>query len=179
MEIVPREKEIGSIKYHLYRIFPGMSTTEKIEVIIKMELHYYQLTKDKEYLLMAVDHIEAYMRLGYGYGRLQDLFDEVLEKLDTKREEVFLQRDTKYEVIKVNKSQINRILGRWYPVSDGMRKGEAIEDILKHILGNEIGTYNYYCRGSNFELIITTNDKRACRNDGRGETYYKFKTKEH
>lgn len=177
-KIVPREKSIPGIKYSLYRMEPTLSTTEKIESIIMLNLHYFDLTCKKEYLQWAVDHIEAYLRLGYKYEELGDLFDKVLKELEISREEIFPDKVYRYIQTNANKAQVNRVLGRWAPVVGGIHKEEAINDILKHILNKEIGEYNYCSRLSNFELMVKPYGIYGCSNNGVEEVYYEFVVKE-
>lgn len=176
--ITPREKEVEAIKHLLFRISKHYTMTEKVEQIVKLENHYYSLTMDKEYLLMAVDHIAAYLELGYDYKELQELFDTTLAKLHTDKKTTFYKNFYYSEIVRVNRTQLKRILGRWLPIREGMKKEEAVDDIMKHILKNEIGEYSYISRKGKFELIIKPDEIYAIHLTEYTEKFYTFSIKQ-
>lgn len=175
--VTPREREVEAIKHLLFRISKHNTMTEKIEQIVKLENHYYSLTMDKEYLLMAVDHIAAYLELGHDYKDLQELFDNTLEKLHTDKKTTFYKNFYYSEEVRVNKTQLKRILGRWFPIRGGMKKEEAVDDIMKHLLNREIGEYNYISRKGKFELIIKPDEIYATHLTEYTENFYTFALK--
>lgn len=176
--ITPREREVEVIKHLLFRISKHYTMTEKIEQIVKLENHYYSLTMDKEYLLMAVDHIAAYLELGHDYKELQELFDTTLAKLNTDKKTTFNKNFYYSEEVRVNKAQLKRILGRWIPIRGGMKKDAAVEDIMNHLIKNEIGEYSYINKKGKFELIIKSDEIYAIHLTEYAEKFYTFALKQ-
>lgn len=176
--ITPREREVEAIKHLLFRISKHYTMTEKIEQIVKLENHYYSLTMDKEYLLMAVDHMAAYLELGHDYNELQELFDTTLAKLNTNKKTTFNKNFYYSEEVRVNKTQLKRILGRWIPIRGGMKKEQAVEDIMNHLLKKEIGEYSYINKKGKFELIIKPDEIYAIHLTEYAERFYTFALKQ-
>lgn len=176
MKITPRQENVEIIKDYIFRISSiyNDTITKKIKRIVSLENHYYQLTNDNEHLFMAVDHITAYLELGYTYDSLSELFNDTLAKLQTSKEEVFNRPFYCAERIRINKTQIGNMLGRWCYKKNEMKKSEVVADIMRHIVDNDIGTYTYKNSRGEFILVITADEVYGCRIKPHEERYYTF-----
>ena len=105
----------------------------------------YDMTSDIQYLQKAVWHIYAYLELGYPYESAEDVFDEVVQKLDQEKDELFPAKKWFYKPIVLKRSNINQLLGKWNPKLQSMKIKEAIEDIINNVEDGKQGTYLYHC----------------------------------
>lgn len=176
MKVTPRKENVEIIKNYIFKIDSkeNDTITKKIERIITLENHYYQLTEDKEHLFMAVDHIMAYLELGYKYDILSELFNDTLTKLETSKDEVFSQKLYRTSRIRCNKTQIEIMLGRWHFKKGELKKPEVIADIIKHVVNNDIGSYTYNETRGKFVLVITPNEVYGHRITAHNEEYFTF-----
>lgn len=180
LKITPRQENVEIIKDLIFKNVSRYNDTisKRIERIVSLENHYYELTEDKEYLLMAIDHITAYLELGYNYAEFSELFNDTLAKLDTNKDEVFDRPFYCAERIRVNKTQIGIMLGRWCHQKNAMKKNEVVADIISHILNKDIGTYAYKNSSGEFKLIINPDEAYGCRISPYGVRYYTFLIKQ-
>lgn len=140
------EVEIEAIKL-------GVGGIEKVkknskEILIQSVVwlvERYDMTNDIRYLQKAVWHIYAYLELGYPYESAEDVFDEVLQKLNQDKEELFPANKWFYKPIGLKKSNINQLLGKWNPKLQSMKIKEAVEDIINNVKDGKKGTYLYHC----------------------------------
>lgn len=96
------------------------------------------------YIELATQYIHAYLQLGFGYLEHKDLFDTLLGKAGFSAEYISnLQRSN--PVIRLNKSKIRSLIGRW-PASpyNSHTVTETVDEIITHAFNRDIGVYNYY-----------------------------------
>ncbi len=142
--------------------FVYMDLSPKLELIqiIKLIYWWYELGKKSLYLESCILHIVAYMEMGYDY---LDLFDEILQESHINKEE--LCRYTRIEIkIKLNKSQVRGIIGKW-KAGNEIKITDVVDDIIKKVSKQEMGIF-YYENGKKrpgiindrYELVITENE---------------------
>ena len=106
--------------------------------------HKYLAEKDTRFLNQSLKHMEAYFQLGYSYDLAKDIFDRILELTGTNIESLTVQNAQKGEIIKLNRSQIRRMIGKWSPHIHSMKINEVIDDIIDKVENDKDGTYYYY-----------------------------------
>ena len=141
----------GSVQYKT------MSVTDTLKCAICLLYEYYCYTRRENYLHVALLHIQAYMEMGFTYESGSDVFDKILNCLDTSKEEAFPQKYYSSKRVKVNKSQIKSMIRRW-PASGNqtMRLDEVVEDIIHKVKSQEKGIFHYKCEVTKdiYELVI-------------------------
>lgn len=96
------------------------------------------------YVDLAAQYIHAYLQLGFGYLEHKTLFDTMLYKAGFSTEYVLnLQKSN--PAIRLNKSKIRSLIGRWPASSyNSHTVTDAVNDIIAHAFNKDIGVYKYY-----------------------------------
>lgn len=140
------EIEVEAIKLGVGGIEKVKKNSRKILIqSVSWLVEKYDITDDKQYLEKAVWHIYAYLELGYPYEYGREIFDEVLQKLDQDKEELFPARKWHYKPVVLKRSNINQLLGKWNPKLQSMKIKEAVEDIISNVEVGKKGKYLYHC----------------------------------
>ena len=141
----------GSVQYK------SLSVTDTLKYAINQLHEYYCYTQRKNYLHVALLQIQAYLEMGFSYESGSDIFDKILDCLDTSKEEAFPQKFYTSKEVKVNKSQIKSMIRRW-PTSrkQSMRLDEVVADIINKVKSKEKGIFHYKCAVTKdiYELVI-------------------------
>ncbi len=108
-------------------------------------LYYkYLAEKDSRFLRQSLKHMEAYFQLGYSYDIERGIFNKILELTGTDIKSLAVQNTQKGEIIKLNRSQIRRMIGKWNPHIHSMKINEVIDDIIDKVENDKDGTYCYF-----------------------------------
>lgn len=105
----------------------------------------YERLKDEKDLCKALCHIRAFAELGFSYD---DVKEETAEIFDFLRADEEVRREFRRcfcEKIVVNKTRVNRLLGKWNPARQSMHIGDAVDDIIQKVTDQEEGVYLYHC----------------------------------
>lgn len=118
--------------------------TNIIEEILNSFNLLYDLSPSKNLMETAAQYIIAYLDMGFSYLEHKSLFDSTLQKAGFSPLDIDKMQHQNSIVI-LNKSQLRLIIGRW-PISSNNSHtiSAAINDIIKHVENNELGTYKYY-----------------------------------
>lgn len=115
-----------------------------IESIRWLKSRYDRLGDDKD-LRKALCHIQAFAELGFPYD---DVKEEIAEIFDLLKEDEEVRREFRkhfFEKVVINKTRINRLLGKWNPARQSMHIGDAVNDIIQKVTDREQGIYLYHC----------------------------------
>lgn len=143
--------------------------------------NYYERNGEEEYLLGAILQIRVYLELGFDYENYGVMFDEILERADMRKIEMFEGRIYAPEPIKLNKSQVRNMIRRWSPTKQNtMTIKEVVADILDKVQNNKYGTY-YYRNHPPASLtgddvyVLVVNKTECYFHDLIRERYYTFR----
>lgn len=144
---------------------------------------YYEINPDRKYLVCLVLHIQVYLEMGYDYDDNKDCFNAILEKLGTDRETMFPKNFYHSTKIKLNKSQVRSMIGKWN-ASNRVSITEVVDDIIKKVKEHKQGIYYYNNnRGRSiasddetnrevYELVIS--EKECYFRDVKRKKYFTF-----
>lgn len=139
------EVEVAAIKLALYNV-DVFGETEK-EILIKSVVwlrDIYERHGDVIYLKKAVWHIYAYLELGFPFESGAKEFQAVLSHMGKSAEEVFPASRYFCRKVKLNKTNIRNLLGKWNSRLQSMKVEEAVTDIIKKIQEKQEGEYIYH-----------------------------------
>lgn len=146
---------VGSLQYK------NISVKQTFSDAVSQLYWYYKYLGEKEYLRAATLHIQAYLEMGFSYEENVELFNKVLEELETTRELEFPKRFYASKKISLNRSQVRSMIKKW-PASphQKMKINEVIDDIIHKIQDKEDGIFYYRCAvtGDLYELVISTKE---------------------
>ena len=103
----------------------------------------YVMHHEKQFLYKAMWYIYAYIELGFSYSDGRPVFEEVMQLLGI--DSLYVEKQINCKIIKVNKTNIRNLLGRWNPMLHSMKIEEAVNDIINKISKVQIGEYIYHC----------------------------------
>lgn len=172
--IQAHQREIIEIKMSVHYLNPhNTSIKETLAASVDWEYKYFLSTQDQNYLYTGLLIIEAYLQLGFPYEFGQEHFDKILTALKTDSQSLF-PRLRYSRVIKLNKSQLNSVLGRWYPNPKcHLKKPEIIDEIINNVTNKKKGIYTYENnRGQTLKLVIT--DTECYLHDINYAEFYAF-----
>ena len=154
----------GSVQYK------NISVENTMIKAVEQLYRYYKETIDKGYLETAFFHMQAYLEMGFSYEEGKGIFDKVLKNLGKRKELEFPKKFYCAKTIKLNKTQVRSMLGRW-PISSRqeMKVREVVEDIIRKVQNREEGVWYYKCEMTEdmYELVISEqnmffHDLRRC-----------------
>lgn len=165
--------------------YRGLSIEETFYRSIKELYRMFEVTTTNKYLETAVLQIRAYLEMGFIYDKYSELFDNVLKSLGTSRDVSFPKRFYCSSQIRLNKSQVKKMIRKWSTSRNHtMKIDEVVDDIITKVKNNEKGIYHYHSNKepidmkdtvSNdiYELVIDENGSFFC--DIKRQKYYTFK----
>lgn len=103
----------------------------------------YSVGGDERYLKQALNHIQAYVQLGFPYEDNEQIFDRVLTVLKVDRVQVLFLDEKYTKMIKLNKNQIRGMIRKWNPHIHSMTINSVIEDVMDKVKGEKSGIYTY------------------------------------
>ena len=154
----------GSVQYK------NISVKDTMIKAVEQLYRYYEITMDEGYLETAFFHIQAYLEMGFPYEEREEVFDNILKNLGKIRELEFPKKFYCAKKVKLNKTQVRSMLGRW-PTSSRqrMKVQEVVEDIIRKVENREEGGWYYKCEMTEemYELVISEqnmffHDLRRC-----------------
>ena len=139
--------EVEGIKLAVSRFYrsDALQCREILLESIRWLRERYGRLSEEEDLQKALCHMEAYGELGFSYDDVKDEAEEIFGLLEADREVRKEFRRHFCEKIVVNKTRVNRLLGRWNPARHSMRIGDAVEDIIRKVTEQEEGIFLYHC----------------------------------
>ena len=154
----------GSVQYK------NISVKDTMIKAVEQLYRYYEITMDEGYLETAFFHIQAYLEMGFPYEEREEVFDNILKNLGKIRELEFPKKFYCAKKVKLNKTKVRSMLGRW-PTSSRqrMKVQEVVEDIIRKVENREEGVWYYKCEMTEemYELVISEqnmffHDLRRC-----------------
>lgn len=139
------EVEVAAIKLALYNV-DAFGETEK-EILIKSIAwlrEIYEREGNAIYLKKAVWHIYAYLELGFPFESGADEFRTILEFLGKSVEEVFPESQYCTRKLKLNKTNVRNVLGKWNSRFQSMKMEDAVSDIIEKVQARQEGKYTYH-----------------------------------
>ena len=134
-----------SIKKIILSGLPAGSVSSVINDVVTECYQRHLASSDTcEFLQTACDYILAYLDLGFSYLEHRELFDRVLSAggYDEDRIAGYQKHNT---IIKLNKAQLQNILGKWFPSPNNSHtKAQAVDEIIRLVTAEIKGTYCYY-----------------------------------
>lgn len=160
---------VGSVQYK------NLSVKETFFETIERLNFYYENTKNKKYLEVALLHMQAYLEMGFPYEIGKELFDATLDKMGTKREDEFSKTFYSSKAIRINKSQVRSMIKKW-PASpqQTMKIEEVVSDIMNKVSNRKLGIYYYECAVTKDRYELTISEKEMFFHDLRRGIFYTF-----
>lgn len=160
---------VGGVQYR------GLSVKKTLIEAVRQLKSFNTNSEDDRYLEVAALYIQAYLEMGFSYDEGAEIFDEVLNSLGTSREIKFSKKFYLTKQVRLNKSQVRRMIGRW-PASphQKMKINEVVEDIIKRVRDREKGIFYYKCEVTHdaYELVIS--DSEMFFHDLKNGYFYSF-----
>lgn len=100
--------------------YKNISVKDTMIKAVEQLYRYYEITMDEGYLETAFFHIQAYLEMGFPYEEREEVFDNILKNLGKRRELEFPKKFYCAKKVKLNKTQVRSMLGRW-PTSSRQR----------------------------------------------------------
>ena len=129
-------------------------------------------------LAKAILLTEAYIELGFPYESSQALFEQIFHTAGLTEDEIRSFQRRCAEKLRLNKSKIGSVLGRWNPRDHSDTKKNVIEDIMEKIKNHEQGEYFYYSRWKYprqediYQLVVEPEGSYLCHVNR--QKYYEF-----
>lgn len=105
---------------------------------------YYERSLDRGFLEKAVWHAYAYLNLGFPYEEIEKEIQKIVAYLGTDIQEVFPEKQWKYRKMKLTKTNVRNLIGRWNPKLHSMNITDVVEDIIQNVREKRVGEYLYY-----------------------------------
>lgn len=105
----------------------------------------YKQDNDSIYLEKEVDHIYAYLELGFSFEEISQYVSFVLENGKIDAAELTALKKKCCPKIRLNKSSIRGLMGRWNPNLHSMPIAEVVNDIMMKVGEKQQGEYLYHC----------------------------------
>lgn len=149
------------------------------ERLIAIYWEFYNRLGDEIYLEFAYTHIGAFLRSGSNYRNLEPLFTEVIKAAGYQSlREYFHAIGYKVRKVRLTRNRIHQILGNGVMLRDAVRvnKKEIVDEILRKIVGNEIGTHCYVqeYNGETSVSYLNIDQSGAYLLNNRGEEFTFF-----
>lgn len=141
--------------------YRSISVRQTLGDSISLLYSYYEKLNNKEYLEIAILHIQAYLEMGFEYEKYEKTFNKVLESLGTSRCIKFPKKFYMSNKIRLNKSQVKSMIKKW-PASpyQVMKIDDVVEDIIKKVQDHQNGIFYYKCAvtGDLYELVVSNKE---------------------
>lgn len=168
--MAPQEVIICSIRYLM----------ESCAVQRKEEAKNIELASGKRDAMLrkVILFIQVYIELGFAYESYAELFEQVFHEAGLTDDEVLFFKRRFAQRLKLSKSKIDFILGRWNPKYHSNTKKEVIDDIMEKIKNQEQGEYFYYSKQKYskqedvYQLVVERDSSYFCHVNK--QKYYEF-----
>ncbi|MDC7286277.1 hypothetical protein NXH76_00540 [Blautia schinkii] len=122
----------------------GITIKDTVYESLKNLLRWYQQSNNKEYLEIAMLHMQAYANMGFALDEDERIVQTILELTGKSKNDFYPQGYVIGKRIKLNKAQIRGMLGKWMPSHENpMTIGEVVDDIIEKVKNHETGRYIY------------------------------------
>lgn len=145
--------------------------------------NFYEATKDKRYMDVAVLEIKAFLILGGEYFKNKEQFDPILISEGIDLEQLLSRYGIKR--VNLNRSQVRGLFRKWMPSKENPAKiSEVVDEIIERVSLHQTGRYLYsykrsYAKGADadlYELIVA--DEDSYFHDITRMQYYIFEREE-
>ncbi|MDO4338234.1 MAG: hypothetical protein Q4C91_09135 [Eubacteriales bacterium] len=160
----------------------GITIKETVYGSLKNLLQWYRQSQNREYLDLAVLHMQAYANMGFALDERIPEVKELLELTGREKNDFYPKEPTLCKCIKVNRVQVRRMIGKWKPSKENpMSIGEVVDDIIEKINSHSMGRYIYQYGRKHpkigeepevYELVI--NEAEAYFYDVKNFKFYTF-----
>ena len=153
--VLPNETELWIMVHSLNAIKrKNIPLCEGVSKSLEYLEIFYESTKDKRYIDVALLEIKAFLVLGGAYYKNSDQFNRFLSLEEIEPEDLLKQYGVKH--VKLNKNQIKGLIRKWMPSRENpMRISEVADDILQKVLTNQVGRYFYSYKRNGEKLLET------------------------
>lgn len=121
-----------------------ISANEILLKCIRLLYEKYLSVQDKNLLMQALQFIYAYIELGFPVEEYREEFQQLTYELEIPFLNAFPEKIWKCNRIRLTKTQISDLLGRWNPRLHSMKAAEAVKDIYDKVLFNTEGVFLYH-----------------------------------
>lgn len=122
----------------------GITIRETVYKSLDKLLLWNKESENSKYLELALLHMQAYANMGFALDEENKTIREILKKTGKTREDFFPKGCLLGKRIKLTKSQVRGMIGRWRPSRDSpMTIGELVDDIIRKVKNHEEGRYIY------------------------------------
>ena len=160
-----------------------ISIKETLIQVISYYYDYYGITNDLKWKQLILDHVQAYLELGFPYEEVHKFCDEILKDILGKEKDLFIRQHSAHnKKVNLSKEQISNILGSWKKAKlNSGKKTEIIDDIYYKIKNHICGVYEYHTNLSEqgpldrCSVLVINNEECYLKNPEG--IYYTFKIK--
>lgn len=160
----------------------GITVKETVSDSLKHLLRWYQQFGNRQYLKLASLHMQAYANMGFALDDRDPTVKELLDLLGRTKNDFFPKGQTIGKRVKVNKSQVRAMIGKWKPSEETpLTIGELVDEIIGKIKEHKEGRYIYQYHRKNaggesepevYELVI--NKEESYFYDVKNFRFYTF-----
>ena len=109
----------------------GITIRETVYKSLDKLLLWNKESENSKYLELALLHMQAYANMGFALDEENKTICEILKKTGKTREDFFPKGYLLGKRIKLTRSQVRGMIGRWRPSRDSpMTIGELVDDII-------------------------------------------------
>lgn len=105
----------------------------------------YKQDNDGIYLEKELNHIYAYLELGFSFEEIKQQVSFVLENGKMDAAELAELKKSCCPKIQLNKSSVRGLIGRWNPHLHSMPISDVVDDIIMKAGEKQEGEYLYHC----------------------------------
>lgn len=110
----------------------GLSVKKTVERSLDYLWEWYQESGEERYLLLAKQHMQAYVNMGFALNEQNQTIRDIISILDQTIADFYPKDSLPGKRVKLTKAQIRSMIGRWRPSRENpMTIGELVEDIIK------------------------------------------------
>ena len=143
----------------------GITIRETVYKSLDKLLLWNKESENSKYLELALLHMQAYANMGFALDEENNTIREILKKTGKTREDFFPKGYLLGKRIKLTKSQVRGMIGRWRPSRDSpMTIGELVDDIIRKVKNHEEGRYIYQYHRTD---VTTKGDIEVYELDGK------------
>lgn len=164
---ISREESIRAIMFMFAILHYGGEPIKKTLLLsIRHLKELYEQTGNEQFLDVAALELLAYMNMGFSVPQDRNI-DYIMYSRNIR---VTAQKDRMGKKVRLNKTQIRALIGRWMPSRlTPMTVNQVVEDIIRKVSERQIGTWQYAYRRSDsandriweeerYELVITEDE---------------------
>lgn len=160
----------------------GITVKETVSNSLENLLQWYRQSGNGQYLQLALLHMQAYANMGFALDDREPVVKEILGLTGKTSNDFFPRGNTIGKRVKLNKTQIRAMIGRWKPSEETpLTIGELVDDIIEKIKKHKEGRYIYQYQRKHageesdpevYELVI--NEEESYFYDVKNFRFYTF-----